>query len=132
MHYMKEMFTAANPFQYVPELDQIVYYSHFRHTNPVLFDPNNKEKLDASRIAKLTTWTPNSGVELDWVTDDQTEKEPADRIDLLFEAGLWVFRKPDVYIGVYNTKADDGPVEFTINMREFTQQSLLPEEMKQK
>ena len=114
----------------MPELDKIVYYSHFNHTNPVLFDPDNKEKLDASRIEKLTTWAQNSGIELDWVTDGITEREHADRIDLLFEAALWVYRKPDVFIGIYNTKPDDGPVEFTLNMREFTQQSLLPDEMK--
>ena len=68
----------------------------------------------------MNTWTPESGVELDWVTGDELEKEPEDRIDLLFEAGLWVFRKPNVYIGVYNSKPEDGPVECTINMREFT------------
>ena len=84
-----------------------------------MFNPSNRDKLDAARISKLTTWTPNSGVELDWVTGDEIVSEPADRIDLLFEAGLWVFRKPNVYIGVYNSKPEDGPVEFSINMREF-------------
>ena len=121
MYYMKEMYQDANPFQYVAELDQVVYYNHFRHSNPILFKPENREKLDAARICKLTTWTPKSGVELDWVTGDDLDTEPPDRIDLLFEAGLWVFRKPNVYIGVYNSKPEDGPVEFTINLREFTQ-----------
>ena len=68
----------------------------------------------------MTTWTPESGIELDWVTGDELETQPEDRIDLLFEAGLWVFRKPNVYVGIYNTKPEDGPVEFTINMREFS------------
>ena len=132
MYYMKEMYQDANPFQYVPALDRVIYYPHFRHTNPALFDPDNKEKLDAARICRLTSWTPTSGVELDWVTGEDIETEAPDRIDLLFEAGLWVFRKPHVYIGVYNSKPEDGPLEFTINMREMTQQSLLPDELKAK
>ena len=91
MYYMKEMYSEANPFQYVEQLDTVVYYNHFRHTNPELFKPDNREKLDAERLSRHTTWTPSDGLELDWVTDEKSVEEPPDRVDLLFEAGLWVF-----------------------------------------
>ena len=91
MYYMKEMYSEANPFQYVEQLDTVLYYNHFRHTNPELFKPDNREKLDAKRLARNTTWTPSDGLDLDWVTDEEITEELPDRVDLLFEAGLWVF-----------------------------------------
>lgn len=68
-YYMREMYHDANPFHYVRELDQIVYYPHFRHTNPDLFVPDNKEKLDSHRVAKYTTWTAENGPDLPFVTE---------------------------------------------------------------
>ena len=50
MYYMKEIFTAANPYQYVPQLDQIIYYPHFRHTNKELFEAENREKFDTIKV----------------------------------------------------------------------------------
>ena len=50
MYYMKEMYSEANPFQYVEQLDTVIYYNHYRHTNPELFKPDNREKLDAERL----------------------------------------------------------------------------------
>ena len=100
--------------------------------NPELFKPENREKLDGERLSRNTTWMPGDNLELDFVTAKDGIIEPPDRVDLLFEAGLWVFQKPFVYVGIYNSKPDEGPVEVQVKMREFTQASVLPPEWKAK
>ena len=92
MHYMREQFQMANPYIFVPDLNQVLYYPTFKHTNLELFKPENKEKLDSDMISKITTWTPSHPLELPFITDlgeDQTFQEPPNRIDLLFEAAMW-------------------------------------------
>ena len=59
--------------------------------NPELFKPENREKLDGERLSRNTTWMPGDNLELDFVTAKDGIIEPPDRVDLLFEAGLWVF-----------------------------------------
>ena len=70
---MKEMYHDANPFHYVKSLDNVLYYPHFRHTNPDLFNPDHREMLDSTRVAKYTTWTPENGPELPFVTPYKSE-----------------------------------------------------------
>ena len=67
-YYMKEMYHDANPFQYDREIDQVLYHPNFSHTNQDCFDPTNRDKLDSHRIAQYTTWSPDSGPELNFVT----------------------------------------------------------------
>ena len=62
------MYHDANPFHYVRSIDNVLYYPHFNNINPDLFDPENREMLDAARVVKYTTWTPESGPDLNFVT----------------------------------------------------------------
>ena len=63
------------------------------------------------------------------MTPYDSEIEPQNKIDLLFDGNSWDGAQhidADVHIGVYNSKPEEGPVHFTIRMREFPQASLLP------
>mmetsp|Transcript_36906 Transcript_36906/g.48500 ORF Transcript_36906/g.48500 Transcript_36906/m.48500 type:complete len:224 (+) Transcript_36906:560-1231(+) len=131
-YYMREMYHDANPFQYVRALDQVLYYPHFRNINPDCFVPENREKLDSHRMAKFTTWSPERGPDLAFVTPYNLAGEPEDRMDLCINAAMWQFRKPEVYIGVYNRHPEKQPVAFDIRVREMTTQSCLPEDLRKK
>ena len=48
----------------------------------------NSDKLDAMRIRKLTTWTPEK-LKLENVTEQSSEEKLPDKIDLLFEGLIW-------------------------------------------
>lgn len=81
------MYNNATPFHFVKALDRVVYYPHFRHTNPDLFEVDQKDRLDSVRIAQNTSWTPLKGPELTFVTPYPCDaREQDDRIDLLFSA----------------------------------------------
>lgn len=88
-YYMREMYHDANPFQYDYEANDVLYYPNFSHTNPDCFEPANRDKLDAHRLAKVTTWTPESGPELNFVTPFSLTEPVEDRMDLLFSAAMW-------------------------------------------
>ena len=114
-YYMKELYQAANPFQYEQEQDKVVYNPNFRHINPSFFKPSKMEKLDAERICKLTTWTPDKMLVDNWMSvPDDLKVTPYDRIDLLFDAGFQYDEKickcKDVYIGIYNIHPEEEPV----------------------
>lgn len=54
-----------------------------------------------------------------------------DRIDFVFPATHWQYRpKPEVYIGVYNSRADGQPVSFTLQMRESSSKACCDRDMK--
>ena len=84
LDYVKEKYLDANPFQFVPALDKVVYCPQFSHINQARFNPENKDKLDADRICKLTSWTPDSTLKLDHFISENVDDEFLDRIDLLF------------------------------------------------
>ena len=113
---MREVYIDANPFQYDRSQDKILYHPNFNKTNPDLFDPNYAERLDSSRVVKYTTLVPEaSGPDLSFLTPyDQTTDPLEDRIDFVFPAAQWQYRKPEVHIGVYNSRADKQPVTFDI------------------
>ena len=117
-YYMKEMYHDANPFHYVKSLDNVLYYPHFNHTNQDLFNPDNRQMLDSARVAQFTTWSPENGPDLPFVTAYNLTEPPEDRIDLVFTAAMWQYRKPEVNIGVFNSRQDKQPVTFNIQMRE--------------
>ena len=73
--------------------------------------------MDGLKIARATTWTPLKGPELDAAEFDDTESLIEDRIDFVFRAKTWN-RCPIVYIGVYNSNPEDGPVNYSIRMRD--------------
>ena len=97
-------------------LDTIQYYNHFHHINQALFNPENREKLDFHRLAKYTTWSYETGPDLEFVTPMNASDAASidDRIDLIFTAAMWQFRKPHVHIGIYNTHPRGEPVTFDI------------------
>ena len=129
-YYMKEMYHDANPFHYVPSLGQIMYYPHFRHQNQELFKPENRELLDSARVAKYSTWTPEKGPNLSFVTPYVEPDEPIeDKIDLVFTAAMWQYRKPEVHIGIFNSHESGEPVEFNIHMSEKSCYDCLPEDL---
>ena len=79
-----------------------------------MFDPVDCEKYDPDRLSRLTTWSQGGNFELDCVAP-YDESEPQNKIDFLFNAVPWDgTENPSVYIGVYNTKPEEGPVNFTI------------------
>lgn len=128
---MKEMYHDANPFHYVPALGQVQYYPHFRHTNPDCFNPDHKEMLDSTRVAKYTTWNPETGPDLSFVTPYKHASSPLeDRVDLVFTAAMWQYRKPEVHIGVFNSHANKEPIQFDIQMGEKSCYDCLPEDLK--
>ena len=109
----------------------MIYYPHFQNTNPDCFEPDNREKLDAHRMARFTAWTPERGPDLAFVTPFNID-EPDDRMDLCINAEMWLMRKPEVHIGVYNVREDKQPVTFDIKVREFSTYSCLPEDLQVK
>ena len=113
-YYMREMYHDATPFHYISSLDKVMYYPHFRHTNSDLFEPAHREMLDSVRVARFTTWTPEKGPDLAFVTPYNLIKPWDDRIDLCFSAAMWQHRKPEVHIGVFNSHENKEPVTFDI------------------
>ena len=86
--------------------------------------------LDSARVAQFTTWTPENGPDLPFVTPYNLTEPPEDRIDLVFTAAMWQYRKPEVNIGVFNSRQDKQPVTFNIQMRERSCYDCLSEDMR--
>ena len=86
------------------------------------------QMIDSSLVAKYTTWNPEKGPQLDFLTP-YTETLNEDRIDFLFTASMFRFGDPEVHIGIYNTHENKEPVTFDIQMREFTGESCLPDDL---
>ena len=74
------------------------------------FPMENSDKLDASRIRRLTTWKPEK-LKLENVTQQSSEEVLPDKIDLLFEGLIWAgVLRHQVFIGIYNSKPELGPI----------------------
>ena len=56
--------------------------------------------------------------------------EADDRIDLLFEAAMWVFRSPQLYIGIYNKHPAGETIDISIQMRQFHSKNLLQPQLR--
>ena len=81
-----EIFEDASPYIYDKEQDAVVFRQDFEHLNPKAILADAEDWVDALRIARATTWTPETGPEaMEAVGYD--EQEPIeDRIDFLFWA----------------------------------------------
>ena len=54
-----------------------------------------------------------------------------DRIDFVFDRFIWQRQESSfIYIAVYNSHPENGPVDFTIQMREFSQEETFSEEVR--
>ena len=90
----------------------------------------------SNRLLKLTTWNLETGPILDWVASSSEKVEDTDRIDYLLSmySSEDVKRAKtlnrDIYIGLYNRRPESGPIECSIKMREISQLSVIPEEIK--
>ena len=76
--------------------------------------PEAEEWVDGLKIAKVTTWNHEKGPELD--AAGFGSKALDDRIDFVCWGKNWLCN-PIVQIGVYNSRPEEGPVDFTIRMR---------------
>ena len=92
--------------------------------------------MDGYKIASATTWTPQKfpvpyRLELDAAPFDSTQPlfTLKDRIDFVFRAKTWN-RCPIVYIGVYNSHPEDGPVNYSIRMRDIPYMSTYTPKIK--
>ena len=56
--YMRELYTDANPFQYIQALDTVQYYDQFTWLSQEYFDPSTAEFFDGDRILKHTCYNP--------------------------------------------------------------------------
>ena len=70
-------------------------------------------------------------MKFDWVTPAKNSIKFSDKIDFLFSPYSREDLKragslgKDLYIGVFNSEPEKGPIEFNIQMREIDGQSLL-------
>lgn len=58
-----------------------------------------------------------------------TSRSLEDKIDFLFWARAW-FCSPVVHIGVYNSRPEDGPVDFNIRICDFHPEDTYPDHVK--
>ena len=70
----------------------------------------------------MTTWLPGGLDIKDVLPIDAAELSSLeDRIDFLFNGYLWAMKDyHKIYIGVYNSNPEEGAVEFTVRMREYS------------
>jgi len=120
-----EIFEDSNPFIYDHENDTVRYRTDFGHLNPEAIYPDASDWIDGLKIAKLTTWTPEKGPYVDAAMYDST-KVLADKIDFVCWAKIW-FSSPTVWIGVYNSRPEEGSVDFSIRMRDYVPFATYPE-----
>lgn len=126
------IFEDSSPYFYDESKDTIVYRTDFGHVNPEAIYPDASDHIDGLRVAKVTTWTPDSR-EPDYGISSYNlangQKELADKIDFIFWGKHWICN-PVVQIGVYNSKPEDGPVDFTIRMRDFAPKDTYPRQVR--
>ena len=127
-----EIFEDSTPFVYDKARDQVVYRRDFGHINPETMYPGAEQFVDASKISKVTTWNPNKGpaapTEYFHLVGNNSGKMDAidGGIDFLFHGKMW-FCNPIVQIGVFNSKPEEGPIDFTIRMRDMAPEATYPE-----
>ena len=106
-----EVFEDSTAYIYDRESDTIVYPGTFGHLNPEAILPEAEEWIDGLKIAKVTTWTPESGPEVNAAGFNTDGRPLEDRIDFVFWAKMWLCN-PVVHISVFNSHPEDGPVDF--------------------
>ena len=119
--WMKDMLSVPNPFQYDGEADKVVYNTHFNEKH--LQTVNSTQSLISERLTNLTSYTPQKK------PDVSSKSDTKDGINLLLDCSVC---SKNIYIGVYNTQAEGRPVDFALEMREFSRASCIPEELGQK
>ena len=62
--------------------------------------------------------------------DEAEINELEDRIDFLFNGYLWAMKNyHKIYIGVYNSNPEEGAIDFTIRMREYSSADTFSDEV---
>jgi len=71
----------------------------------------------------------DKGPYLESIPVDTTSLE--DRIDFIFDRFIWQRQESSfIYIAVYNSHPENGPVDFTIQMREFSEEETFSDEVR--
>ena len=88
--------------------------------------------INTNKLCELTTYKPGDGLcTILWKTIPTSDVEPPNRIDFLMNARDWKLKKCNtIYIGVYNSRPVDGPIDFTIHMREQMENELITPQLK--
>ena len=80
-----EIFEDSSPYIYDESLDRVVYRKDFGHLNPEAILPEAEDWIDGLKIAKVTTWSHESGPELE-AASGYNAAELKDKIDFVFWA----------------------------------------------
>jgi len=112
-----EVFEDSSPFVYEKDQDSIVYRTDFGHLNPEAILPEAEDWIDGLKIAKVTTWSPEKGPVNEQASTFNV-KEVEDKIDFVYWAMPW-YCDPKVWITVINSHPKEGPVDFTLRMRDY-------------
>ena len=112
-----ELFEDSSPFVYDESKDSIVYRKDFGHLNPEAILPEAEDWLDGLRIAKVTTWSHETGPENEAASGYNTSVPLKDAIDFVFWGKMWL-PNPLVHISVFKS-CQDASVDFTIRMRDY-------------
>ena len=83
------IFEDSSPYIYDEQQDKVVYRKDFGHLNPEAILPEAEDFIDGLKIAKVTTWSPENGPDLDAASFNLGGKELADKIDFLFWGKMW-------------------------------------------
>jgi hypothetical protein len=91
--YMRELFTDANPFQYVQVLDTLQYYDNFNWLTSDFIDPNTQNCFDGDRVEKMICWSKEMTEKYPYLMKVSQGNVIDDRIDLVIDAEIWKFNK---------------------------------------
>jgi len=123
-----EIFEDSSPFIYDEGKDSIVYRGDFGHLNPDAIMPESEEWIDGLRIAKVTTWSHETGPENESASGYNTNAPLKDSIDFVFWGKMWL-PSPKVQIAVFKT-CDEPSVDFNIRMRDYKPADTYPRHVK--
>ena len=118
-----EIFTDSSPYVYDKAVDSIVYKENFDHLNPEAIYPDATGHIDGLKLAKVTNYGQKSGTRLpdmDTISAFNLSKDRPleDRIDFIFQGKSFV-ANPTVYVSVFNSEPDNGPIDFSIQLRHY-------------
>ena len=117
---MRRSLSAVDVFKYDITTDKILYSPTYFDNDHALLTSLASGFINTDKLFKLTTYKPSGGLcTILWKTIPTSDVEPPNRIDFLMNARDWKLKKSlTIYIGVYNSRPEDGPIDFTIQMRE--------------
>ena len=88
-----ELFTDANPFQYVRALDTVHYFEQFDWLSKDYFDPINIDFLDGDRLEKFLCWNEDLASQFKKSTKPSPSNVVEDRLDVVIHADMWKYNK---------------------------------------